>query len=124
MRPDHGGTSHLPGQYATLGLGYWEPRIDDATDASLDDRWLKLIRRSYSISSPIFDEHGYLTDAGSSDELEFYIVLVTPTNDNVPALTPRLALKRAGDRVGGAGIERNAKPLQQGVASSCAAIPR
>ena len=31
--------------------------------------------------------------------LEFYIVLVPPTPDNVPGLTPRLALKRPGDRI-------------------------
>lgn len=99
VRPDHGDTSHLPGQYATLGLGYWEGRIDDATDPELDDKWLKMIRRSYSISSPMFDEHGYLADYASGDELEFYIVLVVPTDDNVPALTPRLALKRPGDRI-------------------------
>lgn len=99
VKPDHGDTSHLPGQYATLGLGYWEPRVDDATDLGLDDKWLKMIRRSYSISSPMFDEHGYLSDYAAGDELEFYIVLVAPTDDNVPALTPRLALKRPGDRI-------------------------
>ncbi|MEZ5342706.1 MAG: NAD(P)-binding domain-containing protein [Acidimicrobiales bacterium] len=26
VRPDQGDTSHLPGQYASLGLGYWEAR--------------------------------------------------------------------------------------------------
>ena len=26
VRPDHGGTDYTPGQYATLGLGYWEER--------------------------------------------------------------------------------------------------
>jgi ferredoxin--NADP+ reductase len=99
VRPDHGETNHQPGQYASLGLGFWEDRIDDAEDTNLDDRWEKLIRRSYSISSRMFDEYGYLTDESSSDELEFYIVLVPPTSDNVPALTPRLALKRPGDRI-------------------------
>jgi len=99
VRPDHGDTSHLPGQYATLGLGFWEPRIDSATDTGLDERWLKMIRRSYSISSPMFDEYGYLADYAAGDELEFYIVLVAPTESNVPALTPRLALKRPGDRI-------------------------
>jgi len=99
VRPDLGDTSHLPGQYATLGLGYWEPRIDDATDVGLDDKWLKMIRRSYSISSPMFDDNGYLSDYAAGDELEFYIVLVAPTEDNVPGLTPRLALKRPGDRI-------------------------
>ena len=99
VRPDHGETSHLPGQYASLGLGFWEDRIDDADDRDLDERWDKLIRRSYSISSRMFDEHGYLTYEAGLDELEFYIVLVAPTPENVPGLTPRLALKRPGDRI-------------------------
>lgn len=99
VKPDHGDTSHVPGQYASLGLGFWEERIDDAVDDNLDDRWTKLIRRSYSISHPVFDEHGYLSRQVHSDELEFYIVLVQPTEDNTPALTPRLALKRPGDRI-------------------------
>lgn len=99
VRPDHGGTDYTPGQYATLGLGFWEERVDDAIDPNLDNRWFKLIRRSYSISSRILDDHGYLVDEGGLDELEFYIVLVPPTDDNIPELTPRLALKRPGDRI-------------------------
>jgi ferredoxin--NADP+ reductase len=99
VKPDQGETKHLPGQYASLGLGFWEKRIDDAEDPSLDQRWDRLIRRSYSISSRIFDDPGYLVDGGAGSELEFYIVLVPPTEDNVPALTPRLALKRPGDRI-------------------------
>jgi len=99
VRPDHGSVSHLPGQYASLGLGYWEERVDDAIEANIDERWDKLVRRSYSISHRIFDEHGYLADEAGSDELEFYIVLVPPTPDNVPGLTPRLALKKPGDRI-------------------------
>ncbi|MEM1333235.1 MAG: ferredoxin--NADP reductase, partial [Actinomycetota bacterium] len=99
VKPDSGDTSYLPGQYASLGLGFWEPRIDDAPDPEAEKRWDKLIRRSYSISSRMFDEYGYLTDDGGVDELEFYIVLVAPTDDNTPALTPRLALKEVGDRI-------------------------
>ena len=99
VKPDHGSVSHLPGQYASLGLGYWEERVDDAMEPNIDDRWDKLVRRSYSISCRIFDEHGYLANDAESDELEFYIVLVPPTPDNVPGLTPRLALKKPGDRI-------------------------
>jgi len=99
VAPDQGQTSHLPGQYASLGLGYWEERIDDAVDPDLDKRWDKLIRRSYSISSRMFDEHGYLADDTGGAELEFYIVLVPPSPENVPGLTPRLALKQPGDRI-------------------------
>ncbi len=99
VKPDRGGISHLPGQYASLGLGYWEDRIDDAHDPDIDERWDKLVRRSYSISSKMFDDDGYLCGVEGSEELEFYIVLVPPTPDNVPGLTPRLALKRPGDRI-------------------------
>lgn len=99
VRPDHGDTSHLAGQYASLGLGYWETRVDSALEPDIDRRWNTMVRRSYSISSPIFDEHGYLVDACRADELEFYIVRVPPSARRVPAFTPRLALKRAGDRV-------------------------
>lgn len=99
VKPDHGSVSHLPGQYASLGLGYWEERVDDAMEPNIDDRWDKLVRRSYSISCRMFDEYGYLANDAESDELEFYIVLVPPTPDNVPGLTPRLALKKPGDRI-------------------------
>ncbi len=99
VRPDDGDTSFVPGQYATLGLGHWEDRIDDATDPGIEDKWEKLIRRSYSISSKMMDDSGYLTDEPANDELEFYIVLVKPTPENVPGLTPRLATKRPGDRI-------------------------
>lgn len=99
VKPDHGEVAHLPGQYASLGLGYWEERIDDAEDPNIEERWDKLVRRSYSISSRMFDDHGYLAGEEGAEELEFYIVLVPPTEDNVPGLTPRLALKRPGDRI-------------------------
>jgi ferredoxin--NADP+ reductase len=99
VKPDHGDTHHLAGQYASLGLGYWEPRADGAHDPGLERSWERLIRRSYSISSPLFDDRGYLFDPCRSPELEFYIVLVPPSSERIPALTPRLALKRPGDRI-------------------------
>ncbi len=99
VRPDSGSASHLPGQYATLGLGYWERRIDDVDEHLTPAQSERLIRRSYSISSPIFDDNGYLADAGGADEIELYVVLVRAAPDRIPALTPRLALKRPGDRI-------------------------
>ncbi|MGA7271475.1 MAG: hypothetical protein WB239_10425 [Acidimicrobiia bacterium] len=99
VKPDHGDVAHEAGQYASLGLGYWEPRADAARDPGLDRKWERLVRRSYSISSPIFDEHGYLSDPARADTLEFYIVLVPASSDRVPALTPRLALRQPGDRI-------------------------
>ncbi|MFP3913962.1 MAG: hypothetical protein ACLFWM_03735 [Actinomycetota bacterium] len=99
VEPDHGDISYQAGQYASLGLGYWEPRADGARDPDLDRKWEKLVRRSYSISSPIFDDDGYLEDPARSTSLEFYIVLVPPSGDHVPGLTPRLALCQPGDRI-------------------------
>lgn len=99
VKPDHGDVSYQPGQYASLGLGYWEPRADAARDPDLDRKWEKLVRRSYSISSPVFDDEGYLADPARSETLEFYVVLVPPTGEHVPGLTPRLALCGPGDRI-------------------------
>lgn len=99
VRPDHRDTTHRAGQYATLGLGYWEPRIDESDEGLSDAEKTRLIRRSYSISSRIFDEYGYLSDPGLEDEIEFYIVHVRPTKDRIPAFTPRLGEKRVGDRI-------------------------
>lgn len=99
VRPDLGGAAHRAGQYATLGLGYWEPRIDSARDVLDAGQSEKLIRRSYSISSGVFDDNGYLSDPNLEDELEFYVVLVPPSVGRTPALTPRLALKETGDRL-------------------------
>lgn len=99
VQPDHGDISYQAGQYASLGLGYWEPRVDAARDPGLERKWENLVRRSYSISSPVFDEDGYLHDPARSSTLEFYIVLVPPSGDHVPGLTPRLALCGPGDRI-------------------------
>jgi ferredoxin--NADP+ reductase len=99
IRPDHGNAGFRAGQYATLGLGYWEPRVDDAIDALKEGQVQKLVRRSYSISSPVFSDIGYLVNPYESQELEFYIVLVPPSVGRTPSLTPRLALKEVGDRI-------------------------
>lgn len=99
VKPDRADVTHRAGQYTTLGLGYWEPRVDDATEDLEEDRRQRLIRRSYSISSPIVDDVGYLIDPREHEWMEFYIVRVPPTGDRIPALTPRLAAKRVGDRM-------------------------
>ncbi len=97
VRPDRRDSPLVPGQYATLGIGYWEPRIDDAADRRAGSE--TLVRRSYSISSRIFDAQGFLADPAYEEHLEFYIVRVPPTLERLSALTPRLALKQEGDRV-------------------------
>jgi ferredoxin--NADP+ reductase len=104
VHADSGPVSFVPGQYASLGLGFWEPRVDDAVEADLAVRRTKLVRRSYSISSPIFagdpaSAATPLAGCTDQDELELYVVLVEPEGDFVPGLTPRLALKDVGDRL-------------------------
>jgi ferredoxin--NADP+ reductase len=101
VRPDFARPPHKPGQYSTLGLGYWEPRHPGCQEENLapeDEK--KLARRAYSISCSVLDESGELLDIGRTDWLEFYIVLVRDTGgEQAPALTPRLFMLREGDRL-------------------------
>ncbi|MCC6339839.1 MAG: ferredoxin--NADP reductase, partial [Acidimicrobiia bacterium] len=60
VRADGGAPEHKPGQYASLALGYWEPRIDDAMEPGIEDRFTKLVRRSYSICCRVLDDDGNL----------------------------------------------------------------
>ncbi len=100
VEPDGGVPPYDAGQYATLGLGYWEPRIDDLAEELSAEQAAKLARRSYSISSPILGDDGELLPAGPEPALEFYVVLVEADWQGTPAvLTPRLFLKDVGERL-------------------------
>ncbi|HJT75565.1 MAG TPA: ferredoxin--NADP reductase [Gemmataceae bacterium] len=100
IRPDFPLPVHKPGQYTSLGLGYWEPRFPGCQEEQLkpgDET--KLCRRAYSISCSVLDDDNRLLEAGR-DYLEFYIVLVRRAEGPVaPALTPRLFLLKPGDRL-------------------------
>lgn len=101
VRPDSALEPYRGGQYTTLGLGYWEPRADDASEDFGDDPQLveKLARRSYSISSSIIDADGNLMPP-HPEELEFYVVQVRPSRGpDVPGLTPRIFSREVGDRM-------------------------
>ncbi|MFQ5522302.1 MAG: ferredoxin--NADP reductase [Acidimicrobiia bacterium] len=99
-KPDGGVPEFKPGQYTTLGLGYWEERVDHVSEDFEEDPglWEKMVRRSYSVSSSIVDDEGNLLPA-RGDEVEFYVVLVRPGEVETPALTPRLFAKSEGDRI-------------------------
>ena len=100
IRPDFPIPTHKPGQYSTLGLGMWEPRVEGCQPEVIkpgDER--KLIRRAYSISNPVLDSAGQLLDHDALDWLEFYIVLVREASEHPPALTPRLFNLKEGDRL-------------------------
>ena len=102
VRPDFPMPPHEPGQYTTLGRGRWEPRFPGCQEeAHRDGEEHKLVRRAYSISSPILGDDGRLYDRDAVDWLEFYIVLVRDTGDpaRAPGLTPRLFMLRDGDRL-------------------------
>jgi ferredoxin--NADP+ reductase len=102
VRPDFRLPVHKPGQYTSLGLGYWEPRCPGCENETLrpgDET--KLARRAYSISCSVLDDNGKLLNREQADWLEFYIVLVRDTGnpETAPALTPRLFLLGEGDRL-------------------------
>jgi ferredoxin/flavodoxin---NADP+ reductase len=102
VRPDFPRPAYKPGQYVTLGLGYWEPRTPGCQEEHLSDEdRAKVVRRSYSISSSIYASPGVLRDMTQDDWLEFYIVLVREgePGGRVPALTPRLFELKEGDRL-------------------------
>lgn len=99
VRPDFTIPPHKPGQYTTLGMGYWEPRAPDCQDEAPrpgDEK--KLVRRAYSISCSILGDDGQLLDGSTMNWLEFYIVLVRHA-DSPPALTPRLFTLQNGARM-------------------------
>lgn len=101
VRPDFARPAHRPGQYTTLGLGMWEPRVPGVqaeTLAAADAT--KLARRSYSISCSVLDRKSDLLDMTQTDWLEFYVVLVRNSGKPAaPVLTPRLFMLTEGDRV-------------------------
>jgi ferredoxin--NADP+ reductase len=101
VRPDFPRPPHRPGQYCTLGLGYWEPRVEGCQLETLAPGDVtKVVRRAYSISCSIYDTPGKLMRLEENDWLEFYIVLVRENLDGrVPALTPRLFALKEGDRI-------------------------
>ena len=98
--PDVGVPPFEAGQFLSLGLGNWEPRVAGADEEHLDEARLRLLaRRAYSISCSIFDERGQVARADSFPYLEFYIALVRHAEKRPPALTPRLFPLQSGDRL-------------------------
>jgi ferredoxin--NADP+ reductase len=98
VRPDCGLPDFQSGQYTTLGLGTWEPRVPHVQEEPLKAVTPGLITRAYSISCSLLDERGNLLRARESPYLEFYVSLVRHAAQ-APALTPRLFSLAAGDRI-------------------------
>jgi ferredoxin--NADP+ reductase len=101
VKPDFLLPMHRPGQYTSLGLGYWEPRCPGCQEEPIKpEQENKLIRRAYSIGCSVLDDDGKLWSREQANWLEFYIVLVRESEKPLPpALTPRLFLLREGDRL-------------------------
>ena len=100
VREDGLALNYEPGQYTTLGMGYWEPRVPEADPEDLDEKKLqRMVKRAYSISCRLLDDNDRVTPAGGEDEVEFYIALVLKAEKAPPALTPRLFVLRLGDRL-------------------------
>lgn len=102
VKPDFPRPKYLAGQYCTLGLANFEPRVAGCQEEVLKpDDLPKLVRRSYSISHGFYaDGTDRIRDETADDWLEFYIVLVRENPDGrVPAFTPRLFALNEGDRL-------------------------
>jgi ferredoxin--NADP+ reductase len=100
VKPDAGVPNYLAGQYTSMGLGFWERRAEGCQEEALEPGQLsKVIKRAYSISSPILGTDGQLLRRDEETFLEFYIALVRTASKRPPALTPRLFLLRDGDRL-------------------------
>ncbi|MEQ9407437.1 MAG: ferredoxin--NADP reductase [Fuerstiella sp.] len=97
VEPDDGIPPFEAGQYTTLGLLPEEPRIGEASPAGAAGG--RMIRRAYSISSPMLDDAGELTSHDRFGFLEFYITLVRKPSDEPPSLTPRIFAMQAGHRI-------------------------
>jgi ferredoxin--NADP+ reductase len=97
--PDAGRIGYRSGDFASIGLGLWEPRVDEFDDVNSLEELQRMVHRSYAISSPIFTDRGYLADPANADELEFYLAVVPSSKDRMSSLTPRRALFKEGDRI-------------------------
>ncbi len=99
VQPDAGLELFQPGQYMTLGLGNWEPRIEGAQQQILPPAKIrKVVRRAYSIACPMLDANDQLTPCRALKFYEFYITLVRRAAEP-PAFTPRLFELQQGARL-------------------------
>jgi ferredoxin--NADP+ reductase len=97
--PDGGVPDFEPGQFLSLGLGNWEPRVAGVDEEHDDLVRRRMIKRAYSISCSLLDAERRLRRATDFPYLEFYVALVRHAEKKPPALTPRLFALAAGDRL-------------------------
>ncbi len=104
VKPDGGFPPFAAGRYTSLGMGYWEPRQEPCEEeALLEGQERRLAKRAYSVGSPIVAPgERRLIEPAEEDFLEFFVAVVrfgSPGDDEAPALTTRLVLLEAGDRL-------------------------
>jgi ferredoxin--NADP+ reductase len=88
------------GQYISLGLGDWEPRVPSAQPENVSPGRSRMIhKRAYSISCSLMSEGGQVVKANDYPYLEFYVVLVRQGSGGPARLTPRLFALRPGARL-------------------------
>ena len=100
VQPEFPLPAYKAGQYTSLGLGYWEPRLEGCQLEELTAaQERQLVKRAYSISSSILGDDGRLLRPEDENFLEFYVVLVREAERRPPALTPRLFALEEGSRL-------------------------
>ena len=93
--PDAGSVKFEPGQYATLGLGFWEDRAEGTQEETEKQKQKreKLAKRPESFSHPVLtDDKSRLMEPDEMFFNEFLMNLVkeNPEGTRPPELTPRL----------------------------------
>ncbi|MEQ8787805.1 MAG: ferredoxin--NADP reductase [Pirellulaceae bacterium] len=100
VRPDGGMPTFRAGQFVSVGLGYWEPRVEGAQAEQLSEEQLfKVPRRAYSISCTMLDKSGVVVAPSCWPYLEFYVALVRQAARHAPVMSPRLFALRPGGRL-------------------------
>lgn len=84
------------GQYGALGLYLPERRVDGIKMNGDSDR---LIKRAYSVSNSLLDDHEHLALPQNMDYYEFYIDLVQNSDEQKFRLSPRLFALKDGDKL-------------------------
>lgn len=95
------------GQYTTLGLGDWEPALDDLNAVPVDPGAEeaappsvgRLIKRAYSLTGALVDESGGWIDWRTCGWWEFLVERVGGRPESFPTLTPRLFALPEGARI-------------------------
>lgn len=87
---------YVPGQYGALGLSVNSPDVDGSQNSNGHQ---VLVKRAYSMSSSILDDHHRLIDLSQVPYYEFYINLIPGDEKERPRLSARLFSLRDNDPI-------------------------